>query len=57
MINNREQVTQTAVQVYYRVKSRIKELYRLIWEAAENGENFSHYHEELVMLESIVQDK
>jgi hypothetical protein len=57
MINNLEQVAQTAVQVYYKVKSRIKELYRLILEASDRGESFTHLHEELVMLESIIKDK
>ena len=57
MINNTEQVTQTAVQVYYKIKSRIKELYRMIWEADGRGENFTHLHEELIMLESIIQDR
>lgn len=57
MINNMEQMTQTAVQVYSRIKFRIQELYRLIWEADEKGENFVHFHEELVMLESIIGDK
>jgi hypothetical protein len=57
MINSTEQFSMVAQQVYIRIKCRIKELYRLIMEANDGGENVIHLHEELVMLESIIQDK
>jgi hypothetical protein len=58
MIKNMEKVTQTSAQeVYFRIKVRINEVLKQIWEADERGENFTHLHEELVLLESLLKNK
>jgi hypothetical protein len=44
-----------ALSAYMYIKRRIKEIYKQISKASENGEYFRHLHDELVMLESIVK--
>jgi hypothetical protein len=44
-----------ALSAYVYIKRRIKEIYKQISKAGENGEYFKHLHDELVMLELIVK--
>jgi hypothetical protein len=57
MENNTQRQELNPTQVYYNLKQRIKEVLKQIWEADERGENFTHLHEELVLLESLLKNK
>ena len=57
MENNTQRQELNPTQVYYNLKKRINEVLKQIWEADERGENFTHLHEELVLLESLLKNK
>jgi hypothetical protein len=57
MENNTQRQELNPTQIYYNLKQRIKEVLKQIWEAGERGENFTHLHEELVLLESLLKNK
>jgi hypothetical protein len=57
MENNAQRQESNPTQVYYNLKKRINEVLKQIWEAEEMGENYTHLHEELVLLESLLEGK
>lgn len=57
MENNTQRQELSPVELYNTLKRRINNILKQIWEADERGENYSHLHTELVMLESLLEDK